>query len=91
MLKMRSVSIVMRMQTRTDVAHVADVYRLLRHTARLELEGLAASHAPVDPREVAVRVVYKHHHVNGVRARVGDLIADIADYIRELRAAEHEL
>ena len=69
---------------------LTDVDRLLRYSAHQAVETLTAEHEPVHPRELAARVVYKHLHVTGVRTRVGDLIVELADYIRELRAAEPE-
>jgi hypothetical protein len=64
----------------------ADVDRLLRHAARNEVEQLEQHHAPVDPRELAERVVYAYHHLAAARAHRVELIATIADYVRELRA-----
>jgi hypothetical protein len=64
----------------------SDVDRLLRHAARHEVEELEHQQAPVDPRELATRVVYAHHHLAAARAYRAELIATIADYVRELRA-----
>ena len=64
----------------------ADVDRLLRHAARNEVEQLEQQHAPVDPRQLAERVVYAYHHLAAARAHRVELIATIADYVRELRA-----
>jgi hypothetical protein len=63
-----------------------DVDRLLRHAARRSVEGLEAERAAVEPSRVAERVVYAHHHLLAVRVRRAELIAEIADYVRELRA-----
>jgi hypothetical protein len=68
----------------------ADVDRLLRHAARQELERLEQHHAPVEPRQLAERVVYAHHHLMVVRAHRAELIATIADHIRQLRATHEE-
>jgi hypothetical protein len=67
-----------------------DVDRLLRHSARQAVERLAAERAPVHPGDLAVKIIYSHFHVLAVRARREELILMIADYVRELRAAEAE-
>jgi len=64
----------------------ADVDRLLRYAAET-IEELEHQHAPVDPRQLAERVVYAHHHLVAARAHRAELIATIADYVRELRAS----
>lgn len=68
----------------------ADVDRLLRHNARQAVERLEAEHAPVQPELVAERVVYAHFHLPSVRAHRSELIANIADLIRDIRAAAEE-
>ena len=68
----------------------ADVDRLLRHAARQEVSRLEQHHAPVEPRPLAERVVYAHHHLTAVRAHRAELIATIADHIRQLRATHEE-
>jgi len=68
----------------------ADLDRLLRHAARRSVEDLEAALAPVHPGQVAERVVYAYHHLPCVRAYRAELIATIADYVRELRASRTE-
>jgi hypothetical protein len=69
---------------------LTDVDRLLRHAARQAVDGLEAALAPVHPHALAERVIYAHHHLAAVRARRADLIAEIADYVRDLRATPQE-
>jgi hypothetical protein len=59
----------------------ADVDRLLRHAARQEMDRLEQHHAPVEPRRLAERVVYAHHHLIAVRAHRAELVATISDYV----------
>jgi hypothetical protein len=68
----------------------ADVDRLLRHAARQEVDRLEQRHAPVEPRPLAERVVYAHHHLMAVRAHHAELVLLIAEYVRELRATREE-
>jgi hypothetical protein len=70
---------------------VADVCRLLRHNARLAVERLEAEHAPVDPNQLAERIVYEHYHLLAVRAHRAELRDAIADLIRRLRASREDL
>jgi len=67
-----------------------DVDRLLRHAARQEVDRLEQHHAPVEPRPLAERIVYAHHHLVAVRAHRAELILSIAAYVRELRATPEE-
>jgi hypothetical protein len=68
----------------------ADVDRLLRHNARLAVERLEAEHAPVDPGQIAERVVYAHFHLLAVRVHRAELTRAIADLIREMRASQQD-
>jgi hypothetical protein len=65
---------------------LSDVDRLLRHRAREAVEGLEVKLAPVHPRQLAESIVCAHFHLSVVRAQRAELIASIADYVRELRA-----
>jgi hypothetical protein len=75
---------------RSTMQALTDVDRLLRHAARRAVEGLEAALAPVHPGALAERVIYAHQHLAAVRARHTQLIAEIADYVRELRAMPEE-
>jgi len=68
-------------------ASVADIQRLLRHKARQQVEALQDKRAPVNPRAIADRLVYDHNHLELVRAHREELVNDIAEFVRELRAA----
>jgi hypothetical protein len=67
-----------------------DIDRLLRHAARQEVDRLEQHHEPVEPRALAERVVYAHHHLTAVRAHCAELILSVADYVRQLRATREE-
>lgn len=68
---------------------MTDVERLLRHAERQSTEKLASSRAAVEPGKIAEGVVYAHNHLAAVRGRRLELIREIADYVRELRAGAH--
>ena len=67
-----------------------DVDRLLQHKARLAVERLVAQRVPLQPGDLAVKIIYDHFHVLAVRARRDELIPRLADFIRALRAHEGE-
>jgi hypothetical protein len=69
-----------------EAPNTTAVDRLLRHAARQSIEVLESVRAPVEAARVAERIVYAHHHLMAVRARRLELIAQIAGYVRELRA-----
>ena len=64
-----------------------DLKRLLRHKTRQLVEALQDKRAPVNPRAIADRLIYDHNHLELVRAHREELVDDIAEFVRELRAA----
>jgi hypothetical protein len=69
---------------------LTDIDRLLRHAARNAVEGLEARLEPVHPARLAEHIIDAHCHLMPVRAHRLELVATIADYVRELRAAQEE-
>jgi hypothetical protein len=65
----------------------ADVVRLLSHAARREVERLKLAHSDVNPNAIAEHVVFAHSHLLAARAYRAELISNIADLVRELRAS----
>jgi hypothetical protein len=65
---------------------MTDIERMLRQLARARVEDAERQLQPVHPKLIAEDVIASRLNMIGVVARRYELVAAVADYVRELRA-----
>ena len=68
-----------------------DVRRLLEHATRRAVEDLERQHSPVEPSQLARRLIDAHRHLTAVRAFQDELRDGLEDFVRDLRARDEDL